>query len=376
MPHLFDSLTLRGLTLSNRLLVSPMCQYSSQDGLANDWHFVHLGSRAVGGPGLLFTEASAVTADGRISPEDLGIWSDQHTAPLQRIVAFLHAQGVPAGMQLAHAGRKGSTFRPWSGHGGVSLSEGGWQPVGPTDQPFADNYPVPRALSVSEIKGVIRAFADAARRARAAGFDVLELHAAHGYLIHEFLSPLSNTRTDEYGGSLDNRLRLCLEIVDALRRDWPDRSPLFVRISATDWTPGGWDVDEAVELCRRLRERGVDLIDCSSGGNVARAEIPVGPGYQVPFAERIRRETGIATGAVGLITSPTQADEIVRDGRADCVLLARELLRDPYFPLRAARELGHPVSWPSQYLRAAPVAAAARQPRLDEDRSESGLRAL
>jgi len=376
MPHLFDSLTLRGLTLSNRLLVSPMCQYSSQDGLANDWHFVHLGSRAVGGPGLLFTEASAVTADGRISPEDLGIWSDQHTAPLQRIVAFLHAQGVPAGMQLAHAGRKGSTFRPWSGHGGVSLSEGGWQPVGPTDQPFADNYPVPRALSVSEIKGVIRAFADAARRARAAGFDVLELHAAHGYLIHEFLSPLSNTRTDEYGGSLDNRLRLCLEIVDALRRDWPDRSPLFVRISATDWTPGGWDVDEAVELCRRLRERGVDLIDCSSGGNVARAEIPVGPGYQVPFAERIRRETGIATGAVGLITSPTQADEIVRDGRADCVLLARELLRDPYFPLRAARELGHPVSWPSQYLRAAPVGAAARQPRVDQELDAgSGLRA-
>jgi 2,4-dienoyl-CoA reductase-like NADH-dependent reductase (Old Yellow Enzyme family) len=363
MPHLLDPLTLRGLTLPNRILVSPMCQYSSTDGLANDWHLVHLGSRAVGGAGLVFTEATAVTIDGRISPDDLGIWSDDHVPPLERIVAFIHRQGVPAAMQLAHAGRKGSTYRPWSGHGAVPISSGGWQPVGPTSTSFAENYPVPRMLDVTGIAAIVQAFAEAAGRALAAGFDALEIHAAHGYLIHEFLSPLTNTRTDRYGGSLEHRLRLCLEVVDAIRRVAPDRLPLFVRISATDWTPGGWDIEQSVELCRRLRDRGADLIDCSSGGNVLAAEIPLEPGYQVPFAARIRREANVATGAVGLITSTAQAHAIVQHEQADCVLLAREFLRDPYFPLRAARELGHVVSWPAQYLRAGPKGAPMRPSR-------------
>jgi 2,4-dienoyl-CoA reductase-like NADH-dependent reductase (Old Yellow Enzyme family) len=360
MPHLFEPLTLRGVTLPNRIFVSPMCQYSSDEGLANEWHLVHLGSRAVGGPGLVFTEASAVTAEGRISPDDLGIWGDQHIDSLAPIVRFVHAQGVPVGIQLAHAGRKGSTHRPWSGHGAVAPAQRGWTPVGPTAIPFADDYPTPRALDAAGIAAIVKAFADAAGRALTAGFDVVELHAAHGYLIHEFLSPLTNTRSDQYGGSLDNRLRLCIEIVEAVRRVWPDRGPLFVRISATDWLAGGWNLDEAVELARRLRDRGVDLIDCSSGGNLSRATIPVGPGYQVPFAARIRHDASIATGAVGLITSSDQADRIVREGQADAVLIARELLRDPYWPLRAARELGHPVSWPAQYLRAAPGGSLPR----------------
>jgi 2,4-dienoyl-CoA reductase-like NADH-dependent reductase (Old Yellow Enzyme family) len=361
MPHLFEPLILRGLTLANRVLVSPMCQYSSVDGLANEWHLVHLGSRAVGGAALVFTEASAVTADGRISPDDLGIWSDAHVAGLEGIARFVRRQGCAAGIQLAHAGRKGSTTRPWSGAGAVPPAEGGWQPVGPSSEPFADGFPVPRALTTDDLAGIVEAFKQAARRACAAGFEIVEIHAAHGYLIHEFLSPLTNSRTDRYGGSLDNRLRLCLEVVEAVRNVWPERLPVFVRISATDWTPGGWDIDQAVELSRRLRDRGVDLVDCSSGGNVPGAEIPIAPGYQVSFAERIRHEAGIATGAVGLITTPAQADEIVRSGRADCVLLARELLRDPYWPLRAARELGHPVSWPPQYLRAAPPGSPARR---------------
>jgi 2,4-dienoyl-CoA reductase-like NADH-dependent reductase (Old Yellow Enzyme family) len=360
MPHLFEPLPLRGLTLANRVLVSPMCQYSSVDGFANDWHLVHLGSRAVGGAALVFTEATAVTADGRISPDDLGIWKDDHVEFLQRIVRFVRAAGAAAGTQLAHAGRKGSTKRPWFGQGRVDPADGGWQPVGPTDQAFSDGYPVPHALTPGEITGIVEAFKRAARRALDAGFDVVEIHAAHGYLIHEFLSPLSNHRTDAYGGSLDNRLRLCLEIVDAVRSVWPDYQPLFVRISSTDWTAGGWDIDQAVELCRRLKERGVDLVDCSSGGNVPAATIPVAPGYQVPFAERIRREAGVPTGAVGLITTPLQANEIVRSGRADCVLLARELLRDPYWPLRAAGELGHAAPWPAQYLRAAPAGSRSR----------------
>jgi 2,4-dienoyl-CoA reductase-like NADH-dependent reductase (Old Yellow Enzyme family) len=338
-----------------------MCQYSSIDGFASEWHLVHLGSRAVGGAALVFTEASAVTADGRISPDDLGIWSDAHVAALGAIARFVRGQGSAAGIQLAHSGRKGSTARPWSGAGAIAPAEGGWQPVGPSSEPFADGYSVPRALTPGEIAETVEAFKEAARRARAAGFDVAEIHAAHGYLIHEFLSPLTNSRTDQYGGSLDNRLRLCLEVVDAVRSVWPDRLPVFVRISATDWTPGGWDIDQAVELSRRLRDRGVDLVDCSSGGNVPRAEIPVAPGYQVSFAERIRREAGVATGAVGLITTPAQADEIVRNGRADCVLLARELLRDPYWPLRAARELGYPRPWPPQYLRAAPPGSPERR---------------
>jgi 2,4-dienoyl-CoA reductase-like NADH-dependent reductase (Old Yellow Enzyme family) len=361
VPHLFDVLKLRGVTLANRIVVSPMCEYSSVDGFANDWHFVHLGARAVGGAALVFTEATAVTPEGRISPDDLGIWSDRHCEALARIVAFLHGQGARAGMQLAHAGRKGSTIAPWKGHGAVAPADGGWRPVGPDDEPFAKGYPVPRALTIAELARIVTAFRDAARRAREVGFDVVEIHAAHGYLIHEFLSPLTNRRTDAYGGSFGKRARLCLEIVDAIRDIWPDDSPVFIRISATDWAEGGWDINEAVELCRLLRDRGVDLVDCSSGGNVANAHVPVGPGYQTPFAARIRRDAGVATGTVGLITSPAQADHIIRTAQADCVLLARELLRDPYWPLRAARELGHEVPWPPQYLRAAPPGTPSRQ---------------
>ena len=358
MAALFEPLQLRGLTLSNRIIVSPMCEYSSDDGFANDWHVVHLGSRAVGGAALVLTEATAVTPDGRISPQDLGIWSDAHVEMLSRITRFIRSQKRASGMQLAHAGRKASTHRPWEGSGAVEA--GGWIPVAPTSQPFAPAYPVPHALSVDEIHAITQAFAAAAMRALAAGFDVVEVHAAHGYLLHEFLSPLSNTRDDEYGGSFDNRIRFCLEVVDAIRAVWPDRLPLFVRISASDWVAGGWDVEQSVELARRLESRGVDLIDCSSGGNVAAAKIPVGPGYQVPFAERIRRETGMATGAVGLITDASQANAIVAEERADCVLLARELLRDPYWPLRAARELDAAIDWPAQYLRAAPPNAPSR----------------
>jgi 2,4-dienoyl-CoA reductase-like NADH-dependent reductase (Old Yellow Enzyme family) len=360
MSHLFEPFVLRGLTLPNRIVVSPMCQYSSVDGLANDWHFVHLGSRAVGGAGLVIVEATAVTPAGRISPEDLGIWSDAHVAPLERIVRFVREQGSAAGVQIAHAGRKGSTYRPWSGRGAVPLEQGGWQPVGPTHEPFDRGYPIPHALTTQEIADTVGAFAAAARRALSAGFDVLEIHGAHGYLIHEFLSPLSNQRTDHYGGSFDNRIRLCLAIVEAVRAIWPERLPLFLRVSSTDWTPGGWDIEQAVELARRLRACGVDLIDCSSGGNVAHAHIPVAPGYQVAFAERIRRQAGIATGAVGLITTPEQAEAIVAAGHADVVLLARELLRDPYWPLHAAQALDHVAGWPAQYLRAAPKDTPAR----------------
>jgi 2,4-dienoyl-CoA reductase-like NADH-dependent reductase (Old Yellow Enzyme family) len=360
MPHLFDPLPMRGLTLPHRVLVSPMCQYSSTDGFANDWHFVHLASRAVGGAAVVFTEATAVTAEGRISPEDLGIWRDEHVAPLQRIVEFIHGQRSLAGMQIAHAGRKGSTAAPWNGGLGVPPASGGWQPVGSVAEPFTSGYPVPRALATEEIPGVVEAFGRAAARALSAGFDVIEVHAAHGYLIHQFLSPLVNTRTDRYGGSFENRTRLCLEIVEAVRAVWPDRLPVFVRISATDWAPGGWELEQSVELSRLLRERGVDLVDCSSGGAVPYAQIALGPGYQVPFAERIRRDANVATGAVGLITTAAQADEIVGNGRADCVLLARELLRHPYWPEHAASELGRQIPWPRQYLRAAPRDTSSR----------------
>jgi 2,4-dienoyl-CoA reductase-like NADH-dependent reductase (Old Yellow Enzyme family) len=342
MSHLFDPLPIRSLTLSNRLIVSPMCQYSAVDGFSNDWHFVNLASRAVGGAALVFTEASAVSPEGRISPQDLGIWDDGHVAGLAHIVRFIHSQRTLAGIQIAHAGRKGSTARPWEGGRAVAQADGGWEPVGPTNVAFSDAYPVPRALSLADIAALIGKFRDAARRALTAGFDVVEVHGAHGYLIGEFLSPLVNARTDAYGGSFENRIRLCLDVVDAVRGVWPDRLPVFVRISTTDWKEGGWDLDQSVELARRLKARGVDLLDCSSGGTV-----------QVPFAERIKREAGIATGAVGLITDAAQADAIVREGKADCVLVAREMLRDPYFPLRAARELGHQVPWPAQYLRAA-----------------------
>jgi len=363
MPSLFDPIDFRSLTLPCRLVVSPMCQYSSVNGLANDWHLVHLGSRAIGGAALVFTEAAAVTAEGRISPQDLGIWSDEQLPALQRITDFVRSQGSAIGIQLAHAGRKGSTPAPWFGDGTVTPPEGGWEPVSPTTAPFAEGYPVPRALTVPEINGVVRAFEAAALRARDAGFDVVEIHAAHGYLLHQFLSPLVNTRTDEYGGSFDNRVRLTLDVADAVRRAWPDSLPVFVRISATDWVDGGWDVDQSVELARRLRTIGIDLIDCSSGGAVRGAKISVAPGYQVPFAERIRREAGIATGAVGMITSATQADEIIRTERADVVLLAREMLRDPYFAAHAAQELGVAFSWPIQYARAAPPLSPARAAR-------------
>jgi 2,4-dienoyl-CoA reductase-like NADH-dependent reductase (Old Yellow Enzyme family) len=361
MPHLFEPLQLRDVTFANRIFVSPMCQYSSVDGFSNDWHFVHLASRAVGGAGLVFTEASAVTADGRISPQDLGIWDDAHVYGLARIVHFVHGQGSAAGVQLAHAGRKGSTKRPWDGQGRIAPEDGGWTPVGPTDEPFAGGYPVPRALTLDELPLIVAAFRAAANRALDAGFDIIELHGAHGYLIHEFLSPLSNHRTDAYGGSFDNRIRLCLEIVDGVRQVWPERLPLFLRLSTTDWTPGGWDIEQSVELARRLGAHGVDLVDCSSGGNVPAAQIPVGPGYQVSYAAQIKREAGMATSAVGLITTPAQADAIVRRGEADAVMLAREMLRDPYFALRAARELGQPAPWPAQYVRAAAAGTLVRR---------------
>jgi 2,4-dienoyl-CoA reductase-like NADH-dependent reductase (Old Yellow Enzyme family) len=360
MPHLFEPFTLREVTLANRIIVSPMCEYSSVDGFANDWHVVHLGSRAVGGAGLVFTEATAVTPGGRISANDLGIWDDNHIEAFERIVRFVKGQGSAIGIQLAHAGRKASTQRPWEGIRAISEAEGGWQPIGPTAEAFSSDYPVPRAMTRSDITEVVDAFGRAAERARRAGFDVVEVHAAHGYLIHEFLSPFTNTRTDAYGGAFENRIRFALDIVGAVRGVWPERLPLFVRISATDWTPGGWDVTQSVELARRLRARGVDFIDCSSGGNLPRADIPVGPGFQVPFAARVRREGNIATGAVGLITTPSQADQIVRNGEADCVLLARELLRDPYWPLHAAQVLGHAAAWPAQYLRAAPPGTPCR----------------
>lgn len=338
-----------------------MCQYSSHDGFATDWHLVHLGSRAQGGAGLVMLEAAAVTPEGRISPNDLGIWKQDHVLGVIRIAEFVHSQGARAGMQLAHAGRKASTASPFNGHGLVLPADGGWQPVAPSAIAFAPtDYAVPTALDGAGIAAVIVAFREAARLALEAGFDFVEIHAAHGYLLQEFLSPLSNLRTDSYGGSFENRTRLVLEVVDAVRSVWPDRLPLFVRISATDWAEGGWDPGQSVELARLLRDHDVDLVDCSSGGNVADAKIPLAPGYQVGFAARIRREAGIATAAVGMITEPAQANAIVADGQADFVFLARAELRDPYWPLHAAAALGETVSWPKQYLRAAPQGSPAR----------------
>ena len=363
MAGLFDPLAIREVKFANRVFVSPMCQYSSHDGYANDWHFIHLGSRAVGGAGLVLTEATAVLPEGRISPQDLGIWADGHIEMLGRIVSFIHEQGSIAGMQLAHAGRKASTQRPWEGSGAIPESEGGWKKVvAPSALAFAKSYPMPQALTTNGIQEVVAAFAAAARRACQAGFRVLEIHAAHGYLIHEFLSPLSNKREDGYGGSFENRTRLWREIVAAVRSEWPKELPLFARISATDWIDGGWNIDDSVKLAAQLKPMGVDLLDCSSGGNVPHAQIPVGPGYQVAFAERIRREAEILTGAVGMITSPVQAEHIIRTGQADAVIMAREFLRDPYWALRAARELEQPIAWPVQYLRAAPKDAQPRVP--------------
>ncbi len=352
--HLFAPLQIRKLTLANRIVVSPMCQYSSEDGFANDWHLVHLGGRAVGGAGLVFCEATAVEARGRISPCDLGIWKDEHIEPLARIVRFLKQRGSAAGIQLAHAGRKASTHVPWHGRGAVAPDAGGWIPVAPSAIAFDNASPVPAELSVSEIQVIANAFAAAAKRSLTAGFDVIELHGAHGYLMHEFLSPLSNKRTDEYGGSFKNRIRFALEVIEAVRKIMPGSMPLFLRISATDWVNDGWTIDDSVELARAVRPLGVDLIDCSSGGSTPHAEIPVRPGYQVPFAERIRREAGILTGAVGLITEPEQADNILCDGSADLVFLAREFLREPYWPIKAAHALGTAVPLPVQYARAFP----------------------
>ena len=350
---LFSPFSVRGVTLRNRVVVSPMCQYSSVDGHASDWHLVHLGAFAVGGAGLVLTEAAAVTPEGRISPHDLGIWDDAHIPALRRINDFLHAHGAASGVQLAHAGRKASTHRPWEGGGRIAPDDGGWDDVvAPSAIPFADNYPMPHALTREGIRRVIDAFREGARRALQAGFQVVELHAAHGYLLHEFLSPLANQRDDEYGGSFENRARLTHEVVAAVREVWPAELPLFVRLSSTDWVPKGWDADDTVQLSRELAASGVDLIDCSSGGLSAAQKIPVGPGYQVPFARRVRHEAGIATGAVGLITTPQQAQQVVESGDADLVLMARELLRHPRWPLQAAHELKQEIAWPKQYERA------------------------
>ena len=353
MSKLFSPLTIKDITFKNRLTVSPMCQYSSADGFANDWHLVHLGSRAVGGAALVMQEATAVAPEGRITPGDLGLYKDEHIAKLQSITSFIHAQGAVAGIQLAHAGRKASHRIPWEGGRQIPAGDPeGWQTVAPSAVPFVPGEEAPEALSIEGIRKVTDDFRVAAGRALTAGYKVVEIHAAHGYLINEFLSPLSNRRTDEYGGSFENRIRLLLEITEAVKTVWPATLPLFVRISASDWAPGGWDEHDSVQLSAVLKTRGVDLVDCSSGGLVPGVKIPVGPGYQVPFAERIKKETGMLTGAVGLITEVQQAEDILQRGQADLIFMARESLRDPYFPLRAARQTGEEVRWPVQYERA------------------------
>lgn len=352
MSALFTPFRQRDLTLRNRIAVSPMCQYASVDGMPDDWHRVHLGSRAVGGAGLVMTEACAVSPQGRISPQDAGIWNDAQQQGWAPIAHFIHAQGAAPAIQLAHAGRKASTFAPWRGRSAVPVADGGWQVVAPSALAYNADYPAPQGLDAAGIAQIVDDFRAGALRALDAGFEVAELHAAHGYLLHQFLSPLSNTRDDAWGGSFDNRVRVVLDVVDAVRGVWPERLPLWVRISASDWVEGGWDVEQSVELARLLAGRGVDLVDTSSGGLSPLQSIDAVPDYQVPFARRIRDEVGIATGAVGLITTPAQAERIVAEGDADIVLLARELLRDPYFPRRAARELGVEIETPDQYLRA------------------------
>jgi 2,4-dienoyl-CoA reductase-like NADH-dependent reductase (Old Yellow Enzyme family) len=352
MPHLFEPLTIQQVTLRNRIGVSPMCQYSAVDGLATDWHLVHLGARATGGAGLVMVEATAVEERGRISPTDLGLWSERQIAPLARIAQFIESQGAVPGIQIAHAGRKAATAPPWQGGQPLSDAQGGWVPIGASPIPFAEGYRTPLVMGAAQIAEVQGAFRDAAVRALQAGFRWLEIHAAHGYLLHSFLSPLSNQRGDQYGGSFSNRIRFVIETTRAVREVWPAALPLAVRISSTDWAEGGWDLPESIELAGLLRDEGVDLIDCSSGGAVPTAKVPVGAGYQVPFAEAIRRASGIATAAVGMITAPVQADEIIRNGRADLVLLGRESLRDPAWPQRAAVALRQPPPVPPQYARA------------------------
>ncbi len=351
MSRLFSPLTLRGTTFRNRVWVAPMCQYSSELGFPEDWHLAHLGGLARGGAGLVMQEATAVTPGGRISPADAGIWTDEQADAWERIVFFVRRQGAVPGIQLAHAGRKASTEQPWVGDGHVSIERGGWETVGPSPVPFGD-WPAPKELSTDEILGLVRSFADAARRARAAGYVVAEIHGAHGYLLHQFLSPLANHRTDDYGGDLEGRSRFLVQVVDAVREIWPEDRPLFVRLSATDRAPGGWDVGETVELSRRLASHGVDLIDVTSGGLVPGARVEVEPGYQVPFARAVREGAGLPVTAVGLIVAPEQADQILVDEAADAVMLARELLRNPHWPWEAARALGDEVHWPPQYSRA------------------------
>jgi len=352
MAKLFEPLKLRSLELKNRIGVSPMCQYSSEDGFANDWHLVHLGARAVGGAALVITEATAVSPEGRITPHDLGIWKEEHLEKLHQITSFIKNHGAIAGIQLAHAGRKASHHRPWDGGAALTAAEGAWPTLAPAALPFKDAEPAPLALDKQGIIDLTMDFKQAAARALKAGYQLLEIHAAHGYLLHEFLSPLSNNRTDEYGGSFENRIRILLEVTDGIRSVWPDELPLFVRLSASDWKEGGWTVEDSVALSRKLTEHGVDLVDCSSGGNVPGVRFPVGALYQTPFAEKIRREAGIKTAAVGLITTPRECEHIVASGKADLVLLARQSLRDPHFPLHAARELGVDLPWPVQYDRA------------------------
>ena len=352
MSILFSPFDLRSITFRNRIFVSPMCQYSSHDGLPTNWHLVHLGSRAVGGAGMVMVEATAISPEGRISPDDSGIWSDAHAEAFAPIARFIREQGAVPGIQLAHAGRKGSCSLPWLGGGPLGVEACGWQPLAPSPLPFATGHNVPHALTLTELDEIEVQFRAAAGRALAAGFQVIEIHMAHGYLLHEFLSPLVNRREDDYGGTLENRLRFPLRVARAVREVLPEDLPLFVRISATDWVAGGWDIDQSVVLARRLKEIGVDLIDCSSGFAVPDEPVPFGPGFQVPFAARVRAEAGIASGAVGLITEPYQAEQIVATGQADVVLLGRQMLRDPYWPLHAAKALHVDALWPNQYLRA------------------------
>jgi 2,4-dienoyl-CoA reductase-like NADH-dependent reductase (Old Yellow Enzyme family) len=353
MSKLFSSVKIKSVKLKNRIAVSPMCQYSSNNGMPNDWHLVHLGSRAVGGAGLVFTEATAVSPEGRISPDDAGIWNDEQANAYKKINSFIKSQNSVPGIQLAHAGRKASTFSPWKGTGEVSIESGGWQTIAPSAIPFRGNYPSPKEMSVEDIKLVIEQFSQAAKRSLDAGFEIIELHMAHGYLGHEFLSLISNNRTDNYGGTLGNRCRFVIELAEAVRKEIPDSMPLFTRISASDWTEGGWDIDQSVQLAKWLKDVGVDLIDCSSGGNISNTKIHVEPGYQIPFAEKIRKEANIPTGGVGLITTAELAEQIISKGQADIVLLAREMLRDPYWPMHAAKKLNVELKdFPNQYLRA------------------------
>jgi len=355
VSRILSPIKIGSLEFKNRMVVSPMCQYSAMDGVPNDWHLVHLGSRAVGGAALVFTEATAVSPEGRISPADLGLWNDEQAKAFKRITNFIKSQGAIPGIQLAHAGRKASTKVPWTGEGMVPRSEGGWEVIAPTAMKFSDTYPQPREMTLDDMKAVVRQWGEAARRSLEAGFQALEIHMAHGYLLHQFLSPLSNHRKDASGGELHNRMRFPLEVAKAVRGAWPSHLPVFVRISATDWVEGGWDLPQSIELAKELKKVGADLIDCSTGGVAPGAKIPIAPGYQVKFAEEIRRQAGIMTGAIGLITSAAQAEEILAAGQADVVIMAREFLRDPYFPLHAAKTLGDDPRYPNQYLRAKPT---------------------